>query len=61
MGWISDDLHKNNEIVGKYGIKFLDDYLLGIKRSDFVKYAKNTDKKMTKIYIFFSKHPLETI
>lgn len=36
MSIFIDELVEKNKVIGKYGVKFLDDYLLGIKKSDFV-------------------------
>jgi len=36
MSLILQGLIEKNKIIGKYGVRFLDDYLLGIKKTDFV-------------------------
>ena len=36
MDFISKEMVEGSKLVGHYGVGFLDDYLLGIKKSDFV-------------------------
>lgn len=36
MSFFVNEMVKKNSVVGRFGVKFLDDYLLGIKKSDFI-------------------------
>lgn len=36
MDFFKNEMIASNKAVGKYGVKFLDDYLMGIKQSDFI-------------------------